>query len=96
MEPTNPHRGHSAVDPQSSAPGAEPAPPDRVLRKDLERTIVERVAQTRGYMDRCAAEAGHLVVFDRTPTLSRQDLPPPGVGSRRAGHRLGDVAKLTG
>ena len=31
----------------------------KVLRKDLE--------QTRGYMDRCAAEAGHLVVFDRAP-----------------------------
>ena len=25
--------------------------------------------------------------------LSRQDLSPPGVGSRRAGHRLGEVAK---
>ena len=24
------------------------------------------LAQTAGYMDRCAAESGHLVVFDRT------------------------------
>ena len=39
----------------------------KVLRKDLERTIAEGVEQTRGYMDRCAAEAGHLVVFDRAP-----------------------------
>ena len=39
----------------------------KVLRKDLERTIAEGVEQTRGYMDRCGAEAGHLVVFDRTP-----------------------------
>ena len=39
----------------------------KVLRKDLERTIAEGMEQTRGYMDRCAAEAGHLVVFDRTP-----------------------------
>ena len=31
----------------------------KVLRKDLERT--------RAYMDRCAEEAGHLVVFDRAP-----------------------------
>ena len=23
--------------------------------------------QTRGYMDRCGAEAGHLIVFDRAP-----------------------------
>ena len=39
----------------------------KVLRRDLERTIAEGLEQTRGYMDRCAAEAGHLVVFDRTP-----------------------------
>ena len=39
----------------------------KVLRKDLERTIAEGVEQTCGYMDRCGAEAGHLVVFDRTP-----------------------------
>ena len=39
----------------------------KALRKDLERTIAEGVEQTRGYMDRCAAEAGHLVVFDRAP-----------------------------
>ena len=36
-------------------------------RKALERTIEEGVRQTRGYMDRCAADAGHLVVFDRDP-----------------------------
>ena len=39
----------------------------KVLRKGLERTIAEGVEQTRGYMDRCRAEAGHLIVFDRTP-----------------------------
>ena len=39
----------------------------KVLRKDLERTIAEGLEQTRGYMDRCGAEAGHLVVFDRAP-----------------------------
>ena len=39
----------------------------KVLRKGLERTITEGVEQTRGYMDRCGAEAGHLIVFDRTP-----------------------------
>ena len=39
----------------------------KVLRKGLERTIAEGVEQTRGYADRCAAEAGHLVVFDRAP-----------------------------
>ena len=30
----------------------------KVLRKELERTIAEGVEQTRGYMDRCGAEAG--------------------------------------
>ena len=37
----------------------------KVLRKGLERTVAEGVEQTAGYMDRCDAEAGHLVVFDR-------------------------------
>ena len=39
----------------------------KVLRKGLEPTITEGVEQTRGYVDRCAAEAGHLIVFDRAP-----------------------------
>ena len=39
----------------------------KVLRKGLERTIAEGVEQTRRYVDRCAAEAGHLIVFDRAP-----------------------------
>ncbi|MDE0447251.1 MAG: ATP-binding protein [Spirochaetaceae bacterium] len=39
----------------------------KVLHKDLERTIAEGVKQTRSYMDRCGAAAGHLIVFDRAP-----------------------------
>ena len=39
----------------------------KLRRGELERTITEGLAQTRGYMDRCAAEAGHLIVFDRAP-----------------------------
>ena len=38
----------------------------KILRQSLERTVRDGLAQTAGYMDRCAAEAGHLVVFDRT------------------------------
>ena len=38
----------------------------KVLRKGLAHTIREGLRQTLGYMDRCAAESGHLVVFDRT------------------------------
>ena len=39
----------------------------KVLHKDPERTITEGLAQTRGYMDHCGAESGHLIVFDRAP-----------------------------
>jgi hypothetical protein len=56
----------------------------KVLRKDLERTVAEGVEQTRGYLDRCAAEAGHLVVFDRAPDRPWADKifrrPPSGDG----------------
>ena len=54
-----------------SAAGGEPARHARVvieckvLHKSLERTIRDGLEQTAAYMDRCAADAGHLVVFDR-------------------------------
>ncbi len=38
----------------------------KVLRTSLERTVREGLDQTARYMDRCAAQSGHLVVFDRT------------------------------
>ena len=37
----------------------------KVLHRSLERTIRDGLEQTAAYMDRCAAEAGHLVIFDR-------------------------------
>ena len=37
----------------------------KILHKSLEQTIAEGLEQTAGYMDRCAAESGHLVIFDR-------------------------------
>ncbi|MXX41289.1 MAG: ATP-binding protein [Gemmatimonadetes bacterium] len=37
----------------------------KILHKSLEQTIVEGLEQTAGYMNRCAAESGHLVIFDR-------------------------------
>ena len=37
----------------------------KVRRKSLERTVRDGVAQTAGYLDRCGAESGHLVIFDR-------------------------------
>ena len=38
----------------------------KLLPRGLEHTVREGLRQTLGYMDRCAAQAGHLVVFDRT------------------------------
>ena len=58
----------------------------KVRHGDLERTIVEGLEQTRAYMDRCGAEAGHLIVFDRSTERSwdektfRRDAPP-GAGA---------------
>ena len=37
----------------------------KVLRRSLASTIDEGARQTAGYMDRCGAEAGHLVILDR-------------------------------
>ena len=37
----------------------------KILHKSLAQTVAEGVEQTAAYVDRCAAEAGHLVVFDR-------------------------------
>ena len=37
----------------------------KLLRGSLETTLRKGLEQTAGYMDRCGAEAGHLVVFDR-------------------------------
>ena len=54
----------------------------KLRRGDLERTIEEGIAQTRAYADRCAAEAGHLIVFDRSPErtweqkIFRREAPP--------------------
>ena len=36
-----------------------------ILRGSLERTVSDGLEQTAAYMDRCAADAGHLVIFDR-------------------------------
>ena len=37
----------------------------KMLRGSLEATIAAGLEQVAGYMDRCAAETGHLVIFDR-------------------------------
>ncbi len=45
----------------------------KLLYKSLEQTVREGLEQTRAYMDRCAADEGHLVVFDRTAGVSWED-----------------------
>ncbi len=45
----------------------------KVLHGGLERTLREGLAQTRTYMDRCAAAEGHLVLFDRAEDKSWDD-----------------------
>ena len=45
----------------------------KLRRRGLERTIEEGLSQTQGYMDRCGAESGHLIVFDRSPERSWAD-----------------------
>ena len=37
----------------------------KILHKSLDQTIADGLEQTAEYMDRCDAEAGHLVIFDR-------------------------------
>ena len=55
----------------------------KVRRDGLERTVGEGIGQTRGYMDRCGAEAGHLIVFDPAPDRTWEEklfrrAPAPG------------------
>ena len=38
----------------------------KVRWQSVERTIAEGLEQTAGYVDRCGADAGHLVIFDRS------------------------------
>ncbi len=45
----------------------------KILHKSLEQTLLQGLEQTWAYMDRCAADEGHLIVFDRTVEKSWQD-----------------------
>ena len=38
----------------------------KILRDGLDDTLAKGLPQTAGYMDRCGADAGHLVIFDRS------------------------------
>jgi len=45
----------------------------KLLHKGLEPTIRSGLEQTAAYMDRCAAECGHLVIFDRDEEKKWED-----------------------
>ena len=45
----------------------------RTARVGLERLIREGLEQTAAYMDRCGAEAGHLVILDLRPGVSWEE-----------------------
>jgi hypothetical protein len=45
----------------------------KVLHKGLETTLAQGLEQTWAYLDRCGAEEGHLVIFDRTPDKPWED-----------------------
>ena len=38
----------------------------KILRGGLQETLAKGLPETAGYMDRCGADAGHLVIFDRS------------------------------
>jgi hypothetical protein len=42
----------------------------KILHKNLNTTLVEGVAQTADYADRCDASEAHLLIFDRRPRKS--------------------------
>ena len=46
----------------------------KILRGKLESTLAKALPQTAGYMDRCGAEAGHLVIFDRSEKPWREKI----------------------
>ena len=65
-------RGGDAETPRRSGSANEAAAPPRryvieckLLHGSLQATVRKGVRQTLDYMDRCGAESGHLVVFDR-------------------------------
>ena len=45
----------------------------KARRGDLERTVAEGLAQTRGCVDRRRAEAGHPIGFDRSAERTREE-----------------------
>lgn len=45
----------------------------KVARGAVEKTLASGLQQTVEYMDRCGAQAGHLVIFDRSPNRTWEE-----------------------
>jgi hypothetical protein len=45
----------------------------KILYGSLDRTVQEGLEKTWAYMDRCEAEEGHLIIFDRDPNKAWED-----------------------
>ena len=45
----------------------------KLLHESLDRTLAQGLQQTWDYLDRCGAEEGHLIIFDRTPGKSWEE-----------------------
>ena len=45
----------------------------KLLHNSLEQTLAKGLAQTWEYLDRCGAEEGHLVIFDRTESKAWEE-----------------------
>ena len=60
----------------------------------VECTVEEGVLQMAGYMDRCDAETGHLVIFDRDEGKEwEEDISARGECRRDADHRMDDMCR---
>ena len=80
MEPTTPHSGHSALDPQSSAPGAEPARPGRLLTRPASSVPRAASVQAAGV---AAAQAAPPVSVDIESLVTEDDTPVDNMPSEK-------------
>ena len=64
-------------------------------RRSLDRTVEQGVEQTLGYMAKCNAEEGHLVVIDRRGNASQDASEAPDGRSGSSGETKPDGARVT-
>ena len=64
-------------------------------RRSLDRTVERGVEQTLGYMAKCNAEEGHLVVIDRRGSASHDATEAPDGRSGSSGDTKPDGGHVT-